>query len=161
MTPVIAVAQFSFSFVKVHGLMLKRRSSVASLGSLGWSLPNASGVSLLCYRWPSQQRPVELLQRDEPARLRGHAGQLFPHPPVQQLLQPAPARPLGKARGARLGVGDTARGGGRGSGWGTRHAHPLTAPTRLPVGPRKRSPCTLVCSQLCKNEFGKSPKTVP
>lgn len=62
----------------------------------------------LSCRWPSQQRPVELLQRDEPARLRGHAGQLFPPPPVQQLLQPAPPRPLGKgqghgARGIRMG----------------------------------------------------------
>lgn len=42
---------------------------------------------------------MELLQRDEPAWLWGHAGQLFSHPPVQQLLQPASARPLGKERG--------------------------------------------------------------
>lgn len=61
---------------------------------------------------------MELLQRDEPARLRGDAGQLLPHPPVQQLLQPAPARPLGKGRGGH---------GGHGTG--------VTAPTPPPPGP--------------------------
>lgn len=43
-------------------------------------------------RRPPQHRPMELVQRDEPAGLQRHAGKLLARPPEQQLLRPASTR---------------------------------------------------------------------
>lgn len=95
---------------------------------------------------------MELLQRDEPAWVRGHAGQLFSHPPVQQLLQPAPARPLGKARTRAGWVGG---GGGHVAPTRSRRGR------RLPVGPPQHSPRTVGCCPLRRPEFEKAGAALP